>query len=226
MGPPAADRAAARVRGRRRATAARARRRDRAAAGGTRAPGLGARGVQGPGGVERRARPRPGVRAGCRGWAGSARPRGPWRASWSSGVQSSPGRSTRRTGYVIPDHALIELARRAPSDREGLEQSAGSPPRPCTGALTSCFSAIERGRPQARASGAARPRLARARRCAAGVARAGAGAPPVDGVRRGRGAGRDPVRAERAGIRAAARLERRPPHGARLAPRAGRRRAA
>ena len=33
----------------------------------------------------------------------------------------------RPAGYVIPDHALIELARRAPSDRAGLEQIRGLP---------------------------------------------------------------------------------------------------
>jgi ribonuclease D len=41
-----------------------------------------------------------------------------WREETARGVDRPPG-------YVLPDHALIELARRAPSDRSGLEQIRG-----------------------------------------------------------------------------------------------------
>ena len=34
----------------------------------------------------------------------------------------------RPAGFVLPDQALMELARRAPTDRHGLEQIRGLPP--------------------------------------------------------------------------------------------------
>jgi ribonuclease D len=43
-----------------------------------------------------------------------------WRNQVASGVDRPPG-------YVLPDQALMELARRAPRDRQGLEQIRGLP---------------------------------------------------------------------------------------------------
>jgi len=52
----------------------------------------------------------------------------------------------RPPGYVLPDHALIELARRAPSDRAGLEQIRGLPAQTLHKRGDAVLSAIERGR--------------------------------------------------------------------------------
>jgi len=52
----------------------------------------------------------------------------------------------RPAGYVIPDHALIELARRAPSDRAGLEQIRGLPAQTLHRRADQLLKAIERGR--------------------------------------------------------------------------------
>ena len=52
----------------------------------------------------------------------------------------------RPPGYVLPDHALIELARRAPSDRAGLEQIRGLPAQTLHRRGDAVLSAIERGR--------------------------------------------------------------------------------
>jgi ribonuclease D len=52
----------------------------------------------------------------------------------------------RPSGYVIPDHALIELARRAPSDRAGLEQIRGLPAQTLHRRADQLLKAIERGR--------------------------------------------------------------------------------
>ena len=52
----------------------------------------------------------------------------------------------RPPGYVLPDHALIELARRAPSDRAGLEQIRGLPAQTLHKRGDGVLSAIERGR--------------------------------------------------------------------------------
>ena len=47
---------------------------------------------------------------------------------------------------MIPDHALIELARRAPSDRAGLEQIRGLPAQTLHRRGDQLLKAIERGR--------------------------------------------------------------------------------
>jgi ribonuclease D len=52
----------------------------------------------------------------------------------------------RPPGYVIPDHALIELARRAPSDRAGLEQIRGLPAQTLHRRGDQLLEAIERGK--------------------------------------------------------------------------------
>jgi ribonuclease D len=52
----------------------------------------------------------------------------------------------RPAGYVLPDQALIELARRAPSDRNGLEQIRGLPAQTVHRRGDKLLEAIERGR--------------------------------------------------------------------------------
>jgi ribonuclease D len=52
----------------------------------------------------------------------------------------------RPPGYVLPDQALIELARRVPSDRQGLEQIRGLPPQTIHRRGDRLLEAIERGR--------------------------------------------------------------------------------
>jgi ribonuclease D len=52
----------------------------------------------------------------------------------------------RPPSYVLPDHALIELARRAPSDRAGLEQIRGLPAQTLHRRGDQLLEAIERGR--------------------------------------------------------------------------------
>jgi ribonuclease D len=51
----------------------------------------------------------------------------------------------RPPGYVLPDHALIELARRAPTDRAGLEQIRGLPAQTLHRRGNELLEAIERG---------------------------------------------------------------------------------
>jgi ribonuclease D len=52
----------------------------------------------------------------------------------------------RPPGFVLPDQALMELARRAPSDRGGLEQIRGLPPQTLHRRGDRLLQAIERGR--------------------------------------------------------------------------------
>ena len=52
----------------------------------------------------------------------------------------------RPSGYVIPDHALMELARRAPTDRSGLEQIRGLPAQTLHRRGDELLEAIERGK--------------------------------------------------------------------------------
>jgi ribonuclease D len=52
----------------------------------------------------------------------------------------------RPPGYVLPDHALIELARRAPADRAGLEQIRGLPAQTLHRRGDQLVAALERGR--------------------------------------------------------------------------------
>jgi ribonuclease D len=62
-----------------------------------------------------------------------------WREEAASGVDRPPG-------YVLPDHALIELARRAPTDRAGLEQIRGLPAQTLHRRGDELIEAIARGR--------------------------------------------------------------------------------
>jgi ribonuclease D len=52
----------------------------------------------------------------------------------------------RPPGFVLPDHALMELARRAPSDRHGLEQIRGLPPQTLHRRGDRLLQTIDRGR--------------------------------------------------------------------------------
>jgi ribonuclease D len=52
----------------------------------------------------------------------------------------------RPAGYVLPDQALIELARRAPRDRQGLEQIRGLPAQTVHRRADRLLEAIARGR--------------------------------------------------------------------------------
>ena len=115
----------------------------------------------------------------------------------------------RAPGSVLPDQALVELARRTPRDKHGLEQIRGLPPQTLHRRADALLAAIDRGRSRA-ASPTLRAAAARSRRRPARLARAGAGAPPLDGVRRGRRADRDPGRAVRPDRLPAPRRERRP----------------
>jgi len=52
----------------------------------------------------------------------------------------------RPPGYVLPDQALIELARRTPRDRHGLEQIRGLPPQTLHRRADRLLDVVERGR--------------------------------------------------------------------------------
>jgi ribonuclease D len=52
----------------------------------------------------------------------------------------------RAPGSVLPDHALVELARRTPRDKHGLEQIRGLPPQTLHRRPDALLAAIERGR--------------------------------------------------------------------------------
>ena len=142
---------------------------------------------------------------------------------WREGVARA---MDRPPGYVLPDQALIELARRAPGDRAGLEQIRGLPAQTLHRRGDELLAAIARGRERSAPPAPLEPARPRARRRPARVARPGARAPPLDGGGRGGGADRHPVRAG-ALVSALRRGRRRRPgaRGERLAPRAGRRRA-
>jgi ribonuclease D len=56
------------------------------------------------------------------------------------------GSMDRPAGYVLPDQALIELARRGPRDREGLEHIRGLPAQTLHRRGDKLLEAIERGR--------------------------------------------------------------------------------
>ena len=55
-------------------------------------------------------------------------------------------RADRPPGSVLPDQALVELARRTPRDRHGLEQIRGLPPQSLHRRSDVLLAAIERGR--------------------------------------------------------------------------------
>jgi ribonuclease D len=62
-----------------------------------------------------------------------------WREEVARAVDRPPG-------FVLPDQALMELARRAPSDRGGLEQIRGLPPQTLQRRGDRLLQVIERGR--------------------------------------------------------------------------------
>ena len=62
-----------------------------------------------------------------------------WRESVARSMDRPPG-------FVVPDHALMELARRAPGDRHGLEQIRGLPPQTLHRRGDRLLETIERGR--------------------------------------------------------------------------------
>jgi ribonuclease D len=62
---------------------------------------------------------------------------------WREGVA---GAMDRPAGFVLPDHALIDVARRAPRDRRGLEQIRGLPPQTLHRRGHELLEALERGR--------------------------------------------------------------------------------
>jgi ribonuclease D len=52
----------------------------------------------------------------------------------------------RPPGSVLPDQALVELAKRTPSDKQGLEQIRGLPPQTLHRRGDALLGAVERGR--------------------------------------------------------------------------------
>jgi ribonuclease D len=62
-----------------------------------------------------------------------------WREEAARAVDRAPG-------SILPDQALIELARRTPRDRHGLEQIRGLPPQTLHRRADSLLKGIERGR--------------------------------------------------------------------------------
>jgi ribonuclease D len=62
-----------------------------------------------------------------------------WREAEARGADRAPG-------SVLPDQALVELARRTPRDKQGLEQIRGLPPQTLHRRADALLAAIERGR--------------------------------------------------------------------------------
>jgi ribonuclease D len=62
-----------------------------------------------------------------------------WREEEARGADRAPG-------SVLPDQALVELARRTPRDKHGLEQIRGLPPQTLHRRADALLSAIDRGR--------------------------------------------------------------------------------
>jgi len=62
-----------------------------------------------------------------------------WREEEAKGADRAPG-------SVLPDQALVELARRTPRDKHGLEQIRGLPPQTLHRRSDALLAAIERGR--------------------------------------------------------------------------------
>jgi ribonuclease D len=62
---------------------------------------------------------------------------------WREGIAR---KMDRPTGYVLPDQALIEIARRTPKDRSGLEHIRGLPPQTLHRRGDRLLEAIEHGR--------------------------------------------------------------------------------
>ena len=65
--------------------------------------------------------------------------------------------SDRPPGSVLPDQALIELARRTPRDKHGLEQIRGLPPQMLHRRADALLAAIERGRSRRASAAPAEP---------------------------------------------------------------------
>ena len=68
------------------------------------------------------------------------------RASSSSGASRRRAAADRPPGAVLPDQALVELARRTPRDKNGLEQIRGLPPQTLHRRGDALLAAIARGR--------------------------------------------------------------------------------
>jgi len=64
-------------------------------------------------------------------------------AEWREGEARA---ADRAPGSVLPDQALVELARRTPRDKPGLEQIRGLPPQTLHRRADSLLAAVERGR--------------------------------------------------------------------------------
>ena len=62
-----------------------------------------------------------------------------WREDEARGADRAPG-------SVLPDQALVELARRTPRDKHGLEQIRGLPPQTLHRRADALLAAIQRGR--------------------------------------------------------------------------------
>ena len=140
-----------------------------------------------------------------------------------SGARARGGREhaaralDRPASTVLPDQALIGLARRAPKDLAPSSRSVGCRPQTLHRRGDHLLEAIALAAAAAprRPHRPSRPSAIRA--TPARLARAGTRKAPLDRVRRGRRADRHPVRAGHAGLRAAARPRRATRGGARLA---------
>ncbi len=128
----------------------------------------------------------------------------------------------RPPAAVLPDQVLVELAKRTPKDKAGLDNIRGLPQQTQHRRGAELVEQIALGRQEEPPAATALAAQARLVRGPAGVAGPGRGAPAFPRDRGGHRADRDPVRADRAGGRCAARArgERCPGSGG-LAPRAG-----
>jgi ribonuclease D len=75
-------------------------------------------------------------------------------AEWREGEARA---ADRAPGSVLPDQALVELARRTPRDKHGLEQIRGLPPQTLHRRADALLSAIVRGRERTPPSAPAEP---------------------------------------------------------------------
>ena len=121
-------------------------------------------------------------------------------SNWREGIARE---MDRPPAFVVPDQALVELARRKPGDKGALENIRGLPQQTLHRRGAELIAEIEAGRhseppPSPPVFAAARPRGGAPR-----VAGPGAGAPPLDGERRGHRADRHTIGADRAGGRRA-----------------------
>ena len=128
----------------------------------------------------------------------------------------------RPPAFVAPDQVVVELAKRAPKNKAGLENIRGLPQQTLHRRGAELLAEIERGRNEEAAPATAQATQAGSRGGAAGVAGPGGRTPSLARDRRGHGADRNPVGADRAGgFGAAGRGRRRRASARRLAPGAG-----